>query len=166
MNKPQILLIILSLIFLVPTIGMSDEPLVPDTIMKNANIKNGESLYVKGKRKDGAHLAFTGGPNWLHVNGGGCVECHGKRGWGNTTPMYCTSKTPPIAFRYLAGDGYPSSTRKDGSHPVYTMYSFKVLMRNGVKANGYDADFCMPRYHISNEELIDILGYLIELDYK
>lgn len=72
----------------------------------------------------------------------------------------------PISFRYLAGDGYPESARKDGTHPVYTMYSFKMIMRNGVKTNGYSADFCMPRYRVSNEELIDLLGYLITLDVQ
>lgn len=140
------------------------EAIDPGAILEKANIDNGESIYLTGKRKGSAALAFTGGPNWLHVEGGGCVECHGKRGWGNYVPTFCNTKSGPITYKYLAGDGYPESMRKDGRYPAYTMFSFKVLMRTGEKPTGYEADFCMPRYMVTSEELRDIMGYLIWLD--
>lgn len=154
----------LLVVCVVATASHSDQPLDPDVILESAVISNGKSIYETGRREKGAFLAFTGGPNWLHVEGGGCIECHGKRGWGYVVPTFCTNKTPPITFKYLAGDGYPLSARQNGSHPAYTVYSFKALLRSGVKSTGYEADYCMPRYFISTQEIQDILGYLIELD--
>ncbi len=158
-----ILMLVIAISGLV-AIAMAAEAIDPGAILDKANLKNGESIYNTGKRAKGAHLAFTAGPNWLHVEGGGCAECHGKRGWGNTMPTFCTTRTPPVTYKYLAGNGYPFTARQDGSHPVYTMRAFKTLMRAGIKSNGYEADFCMPRYRISVDELRDLMGYLIKLD--
>lgn len=148
----------------IASIALAAEPIDPNLLRRKADIDNGEAMYVTGKRKGSAALTFAGGPNWLHVEGGGCIQCHGKRGWGNVVPTFCTTKSPPITYKYLAGDGYPASARKDGRNPAYTMYSFKIMMRTGVKSNGYETDFCMPRYNISNKELQDLMGYLIILD--
>ncbi len=165
-QKQFIRIVLLALVVLsfVAAIACAEQALDSNEILRTAVISNGKSIYDTGKREKGAHMAFTGGPYWLHVDGGGCAKCHGKRGWGSVVPTDCNSKTTPITFKYLAGNGYPFSAREDGTHPVYTTYTFKVLMRSGLKPNGYEADYCMPRYFISNDEIRDLLGYLIELD--
>lgn len=167
MKQSRFLLHTVAALFIVciaSTSAHSDQALDSTKILKTAVISNGKSIYETGRRETGTDLAFTAGPNWLHVDGGGCIECHGKRGWGSMVPTFCTSTTPPITFKYLAGNGYPLAARQDGTHPAYTEYSFKALMRSGVKPTGYEADFCMPRYFISIQEMLDLLGYLIELD--
>lgn len=160
-----ILAMILALILVqaLPSVVLSADSINLNAILAEANLKNGQAIYDTGRRETGAYLSFNGGPNWLHVDGGGCATCHGPTGLGEIVPDFCSSKTPPITHKYLAGNGYPFSSRQNRSHPAYTMQSFKEMMRTGLKANGYDADFCMPRWHISNDELRDLMGYLITL---
>ena len=58
----------------------------------------------------GEGIPFTGGPQWLLMHGGSCVNCHGRNGRGGFVPMMCSKKAPDI--RYLLKEGMDESEIK------------------------------------------------------
>lgn len=156
-------LIILQGIIALPATAGNDQPIDPHKALAEADIANGKSIFLTGKRANGAYLSFIAGPNWLHVDGGGCAACHGNRGGGGGTPDFCNSPAPPITYKFLAGDGYPPKLRKS-THPAYTRNDLERMVLHGIMPTGRDADFCMPRWKMSDEDFRDLLGYLIQLD--
>lgn len=156
---------LVAFLFAAPNTCFAEEvPLVVQAIIKKANLKNGRTIYNTGKHANGNYVSFRAGPSWLHSEGGGCAACHGKNGRGGLEPAFCFGKTPPIAFKFLAGDGYPPAKRKSGEHPAYTIKEIRYLIEDGSKPNNYELDYCMPRYKLSETDFFDLLGYLIDLD--
>ncbi|CCH47572.1 c-type cytochrome [Pseudodesulfovibrio piezophilus] len=135
-------------------------------ILAEATTANGESIFLHGKHSHGAHIPFDGGPYWLRNKGGGCAACHGVQGLGGIQPDFCFVVTPPISFKYLVEDGYPFASRQDGSHPAYTMRTLQEALYEGLRPNGYEMDYCMPRWKMSDNDFRDLLSYLIRLDIK
>lgn len=172
MNKNQLIPILLSIcltlaVSLHPTEAHStDQTLNKEAILAEANLENGKSIYTKGRQLDGPFVTFTGGPHWLRSQGGSCVTCHGEDGLGDLQPDLCFTTTPPITFKYLAGDGYPFASRQSGAHPAYTLRSLESVVETGFKPNGFEMDYCMPRWKFFSDNLRDLVGYLISLDEK
>jgi len=136
----------------------------PQAILDESNLENGKSIYVTGAPLSKPHLSFNAGPHWLRTEGGGCGICHGPKGLGNIQPEFCFVTTPPITFKYLTGDGYPSASRQNGTHPNYSARTLQRAIETGIKPNGYELDYCMPRWRISDKDFKDLLGHLISLD--
>ena len=47
-----------------------------------AQEKNGEVIYYHGYNNRGDAIPFRGGPHWMYMHGGSCVDCHGRDGRG------------------------------------------------------------------------------------
>lgn len=135
-----------------------------DTVLAEADTENGKEIYLHGKRLGGARIAFNGGPHWLRTEEVGCVACHGKQGLGGETPNFCYVVAPPITYKYLAGDGYSVTERKNGSHPTYTMKGLKQAIVAGSRLDGSVLDYCMPRWRLTIQDFKDLLGYILTLD--
>lgn len=133
-------------------------------IIENADLENGKSIYEHGKRHNGPRIAFNGGPHWMRSQSAGCQTCHGPQGLGGKTPDFCTVETPPITCKYLRGNGYSLASRKNGEHPAYDEHALKKALKTGVKPNGIEMDYCMPRWRFINKDFFDLLGYLHTLE--
>lgn len=150
---------------LTPSIPLAGEmPLHVKALLEKANLENGKLIYDTGKHLSGGYISFKAGPHWLHSDGGGCAACHGKNGRGNSNVDSCFSAAPPIAYKFLAGNGYPATQRANGEHPIFTEKSLRRLLEYGFKPQGDETDYCMPRWNLSDKNYSDLLGYLIELD--
>lgn len=110
---------------------------------------NGEKIYFTGINEEGERIPFTGGPQWLVMHGGSCVNCHGRDGRGGFVPMMCDEKAPDIRYSALAEDGMD-----DGE--------IKLAITKGIH-EGETLDLCMPRWQMSDEDLNDVITYLKEL---
>ncbi len=160
-----LLLVVTISLFLAQTNALrADNAIDTQKLMSEASLSNGKSIYNEGEIERGARIPIQAGPNWLHVDGGGCTKCHGPQGLGSLEPDMCFITTPPITYRYLAGDGYPLAARQDGSHPKYTLHTLKLAVQAGIKPNEYDMDYCMPRWRFSKDSFRDLVAYLIHLD--
>ena len=144
----------------------TEQTINKEAILAEADLENGKSIYTNGRQLDGPFITFTGGPHWLRSQGGSCVTCHGEDGLGDMQPELCFTTTPPITFKFLAGDGYPFASRQSGAHPAYTMRSLQSVVESGYKPNGFEMDYCMPRWKFFGENFRDLVGYLISLDEK
>ncbi|RLI78223.1 cytochrome C oxidase subunit II [Archaeoglobales archaeon] len=111
---------------------------------------NGERIYYTGINEKGERIPFTGGPTWLKVHGGSCVNCHGRDGKGGIVPMMCNEKTPDIRYSELREEGMSDE-------------EIKIAITKGTHENE-TLDYCMPRWQMSDEDLIDTIEYLKKLD--
>lgn len=49
---------------------------------KDSFSSNGERIYNTGIESTGKRIGFEGGPMWLYMRGGSCVDCHGPNSKG------------------------------------------------------------------------------------
>lgn len=122
-------------------------------ILAKANIENGKAIYDTGTPLNGVHITFNGGPHWMRTERTGCSTCHGPAGQGHIMPDFCTMETPGITVRHL-------------EHTGYTMRSLDRALVVGYKLDGQEMDYCMPRWKLKDENLLDLVGYLISLGNK
>uniref|UniRef100_A0A7J3M2V1 Cytochrome C oxidase subunit II n=1 Tax=Archaeoglobus fulgidus TaxID=2234 RepID=A0A7J3M2V1_ARCFL len=110
---------------------------------------NGERIYFTGVNSKGERIPFTGGPSWLIMHGGSCINCHGRDGRGGFIPMMCSKVSADIRYSELVKEGM---SEKD--------------IKSVITKGEYDdetLDWCMPRWHMSEEDLNDIIVYLQKL---
>lgn len=110
---------------------------------------NGEKIYFTGINEKGERIPFTGGPQWLVMHGGSCVNCHGRDGRGGFVPMMCNEKAPDIRYSALTEEGMSDE-------------EIRIAITKGEHDNEI-LDWCMPRWQMSEEDLNDIMAYLKEL---
>ncbi|PTD94380.1 cytochrome C oxidase subunit II [archaeon SCG-AAA382B04] len=108
---------------------------------------NGERIYFTGVSETGERIPFIGGPRWLSVHGGSCVDCHGRDREGGFTPMMCSKETPSITWQHLTEHGMSES-------------DVKTVITEGVEPDGEELSSCMPRWQMSQEDLNDLVSYL------
>ncbi|WP_236609695.1 c-type cytochrome [Archaeoglobus sulfaticallidus] len=111
---------------------------------------NGERIYYTGINDEGERIPFTGGPTWLRVHGGSCVNCHGRDGTGGFVPMMCDEKSPDIRYSALVEEGMSED-------------EIKTAITKGVHENE-TLNYCMPRWQMGERDLNDLISYLKKLD--
>jgi len=109
---------------------------------------NGERIYFTGINERGERIPFTGGPQWLIMHGGSCVNCHGRDGSGGFTPMMCNGVAADIRY---------SELKEEMSDE-----EIKIAITKGIH-EGKELDWCMPRWQLSEEDLNDLIEYLKKL---
>lgn len=109
---------------------------------------NGERIYFTGINDKGERIPFTGGPQWLVMHGGSCVNCHGRDGRGGIMPMMCSKEAPDIRYSSLAEE--------------MSEEEIKIAITKG-EHEGETLDWCMPRWQMSDKDLNDVIAYLKEL---
>ncbi|AIG97010.1 c-type cytochrome [Archaeoglobus fulgidus] len=134
-----------------PMMGYSDERYYPPGCCQGPAefSSNGEKIYFTGINEKGERIPFTGGPQWLVMHGGSCVNCHGRDGRGGLVPMMCNEKAPDIRYSAL--------TEEEMSDE-----EIRIAITKGEHDNE-TLDWCMPRWQMSDEDLNDIIAYLKEL---
>lgn len=115
---------------------------------------NGGAIYHTGSNLEGGRISLSGGPQWLYMHGGSCIDCHGADGKGGITPMMCDEKTPPITYHDLTEEGH------EGEHQPYTDEAIKKAITEGIEPDGGELDPCMPKWDMSDEDLNDVIEYL------
>ncbi len=111
---------------------------------------NGERIFMTGINENGERISFTAGPQWLYMHGGGCASCHGVDGRGGIYPMMCNIKSPDIRYSTLTKHGMSEE-------------DIKRAITNGIDEDGEKLDYCMPRWHMSEKDLNDLIEYLKQL---
>jgi len=126
---------------------------------------NGERIYYMGVDASGEPIPFAGGPPWMALNGGSCVDCHGADGRGGLALIPGGGVSPDIRCSVLTGTGHPAAEgATEHEHQPYTDALIKRAITKGLDADGRQLDMTMPRYRMSDSDLNDIISYLKELD--
>ena len=67
---------------------------------------NGELIFKTGINIDGQRVAYSGGPGWLAMHGGGCAACHGDDGTGGGAVMPSGLIAPDIRYDSLTAEDH------------------------------------------------------------
>lgn len=138
---------------------------------------NGERIYFTATSNSGSPITFD-------MMGGGmmgripmmdgsmaCVDCHGPDGRGGRVQMMMATFTAPdIRWETLtaADHGHEETEDNHGGeemeHPPYTEETIKRAITQGVDPAGEPLAWPMPRWHMSDQDLNDLIDYLKTLE--
>jgi len=132
---------------------------------KKSFASNGERIYYTGTSARTGPIPLSGGPMWLAHGGVGCVACHGAHGRGGVPVMM--GAAIPEDIRYEALTKPEHGEREKGTkeaeemdHPPYTDALIKRAITEGLDPAGKPLDWTMPRWHMADADLADLLTYL------
>ena len=129
------------------------------------SVSNGERIYYTATSDSGSPISFSGGPQWLYMHGGSCVDCHGEDGRGGIVVMMSDVVAPDIRYDELTGiHGEEGEGGDHEEHPPYTDELIKIAINQGLGPDGESLDHIMPRWRMSEEDLDDLLAFLQTLD--
>ena len=135
--------------------------------IKGASLQNGSYLYYYGVNLWGQRVPIAGGPPFLYMHGGGCVQCHGPNGQGGIVPMMCNVMAPAITYQALTGEAHEHEDKKATSseeeHEAYTIQTIRIAIEQGIDPAGEPLNWCMPRWGLSSIDFRDLLAYLVYL---
>jgi cytochrome c oxidase subunit 2 len=123
-------------------------------------VSNGQMIYFTGRNDLGERIPFDGGPMWLYVHGGGCAACHGADGRGGAPVMMGTEIPGDIRYHHLTEEEHEEGE----DHPPYTDELIKRAITLGLDSGGQPLDLTMPRWHMSDQDLNDLIAFLKTLD--
>lgn len=127
--------------------------------IKTSFQSNGEQIYYTGYNDQEQRIGRYQGPMWLHMHGGGCVDCHGMYGHGGVPVMMGETIPSDITYGALTGE-HGEHEGEEEEHPPYTDESIKIAIRDGTNPAGDPLDYTMPRWQMSDGDLNDLLEYL------
>lgn len=125
---------------------------------------NGERIYYTGVNDQGQRIPFEGGPMWLYMRGGGCVDCHGINGKGGVPVMMGIEVPPPITYHALTEEEHEEHEGEGEEHPPYTDETIKRAITESLDPAGEPLDYTMPRWQMSGKDLDDLLEFLKTLE--
>jgi cytochrome c oxidase subunit 2 len=122
---------------------------------------NGESIYMTARNDAGQAITYDGGPGDGMMSGRlACADCHGSdRRGGERQMMMETFYAPDIRWSTLTGDHAGNDGDQD-EHPAYTNETIRQAITVGVGAGGRALSPVMPRWHMSEADLTDLVEYL------
>jgi cytochrome c oxidase subunit II len=124
---------------------------------------NGQRIYFTATDQSGRPLSYTGGPGFGGMMMGAylaCADCHGADGRGGVHYIHMqTIDAPPIYYGALvkmlqeesAGTPQPAG---------YSLEDFRRSVVEGTHPDGDPLDLIMPRWHIGDADLQDLLAFL------
>lgn len=143
---------------------------------------NGERIYFTATSNSGDPITYSGGPETGMMMTGGmyaCVSCHGTDARGGRHMMHMqVMNAPDIRWSSLAEghhheEGENEETTEsnnethDGElsehHEQYTFKDFKNALEKGKHPDGDELSSDMPRWHMSDRDLKDLMDYLQSL---
>lgn len=123
-------------------------------------VSNGQLIYFTGSNERGERIPFEGGPNWLYMHGGSCATCHGADGRGGAPVMMGTDVPSDIRYHHLIEEEHEEGEE----HPPFTDETIKRAITLGLNPAGEPLDLTMPRWHMSNQDVEDVLEFLKTLN--
>ncbi len=124
---------------------------------------NGERIYFTATSNSGQPIiAEIPGMHQMGPGMMACATCHGPDGRGGTVSMMMgTFEAPDIRYETLL-EGEHDDEHED--HPAYTDETIKRAITQGIDPAGEPLDWPMPRWHMAEQDLDDLLAYLKTLE--
>jgi len=136
--------------------GMMGSGMTGNAYSKDSFSSNGERIYYTGIDSTGRRIGFEGGPMWLYMSGGSCIDCHGTSGKGGVPVMMGTAIPADLTNLF--------ATHSHGNENMvmvpYTDDLLKRAITKGINANGDSLDPTMPRWYMPDNDLNDLLAYI------
>jgi cytochrome c oxidase subunit II len=126
-------------------------------------VSNGERIYFTGVSETGPRITSqTPGMHRMPAGRLACADCHGIDGRGGTVRMMMSSfEAPDIRYHKLTEDTHNGD---HADHPPYTDEDIKRAITEGIDPSGEPLEWFMPRWEMTDEQLDDLIAYLMTLD--
>ncbi len=121
---------------------------------KDSFSSNGERIYYTEIDSMGRRIGFEGGPIWLTMRGGSCVDCHGTNGKGGVPVMMGTEIPADLTNLFT------TQSHGDGKMVPYNDDLLKRAITKGIDSNGESLDPTMPRWYLPEKDLNDLVTYI------
>jgi cytochrome c oxidase subunit 2 len=93
------------------------------------------------------------------MHGGGCISCHGVHGRGGVPVMMETAIPTDIRYKALTGrEKHVHEGKEEEYH--YTDELIRRAITQGLEPDGEPLDWTMPRWQMTEGDLIAIIEYL------
>jgi len=145
-----------------------------------ADFEAGKRLYREGFLASGEPLVGRGfGEAEITGEYAACVRCHRPSGFGSYEGGYYI---PPITAPYMFGGRQISrddrfralfmqaqsaefrhQVRRVRDRPPYDSHSLATALRDGLDTNGRQLESLMPRYALSDQDVLNLEAYLARL---
>jgi len=132
---------------------------------------NGEQIYFTANNDRGQRIPYSGGQNFGGMMMGGgtnlaCTSCHGTDGRGGIHTMHMDVMDAPD-IRYVAltseEEGHGGNDAHGDEHSGYDLEAFRLAVIGGVHPDGEPLSRDMPRWRMSDDDLIDLFEFLQSL---
>jgi cytochrome c oxidase subunit 2 len=127
---------------------------------KSTYRSNGERIYYLALNRAGSRVSFQGGPQWLSMMGGSCVNCHGVNGRGGIPIMMSTAVAPNITYQALVSGEHGGHRDGETDAAPYNDELIKRAVTEGLDAASRHLDWSMPRWLLNEQDLEDLIEYL------
>jgi cytochrome c553 len=138
--------------------------------LAEADLENGARIYYTGVSNRSGRIDYSSGPDF----GGmmpmmnaylSCAACHGPEGQGGQHVMHMqTMDAPDIRLSALrsheAEDEHQDEADDDHEESAYGLDTFRQAVIEGQHPDGDPLDSAMPRWELSEQDLIDLLAFL------
>ena len=133
---------------------------------------NGERIYFASTSERGGRITYSGGPGMGGMMMGGtltCASCHGPTGRGGQHTMHMTvMDAPDVRWSALADEGHEDEQgEEEHGHgdegAEYNLETFRLAVVQGKHPDGKPLKDEMPRWHMSDGDLSDLLEHLRSL---
>jgi hypothetical protein len=129
---------------------------------------NGERIYFTARNERGQRIRYSGGQNFGGMMMGmgsnlSCASCHGSDGRGGRHTMHMTvMDAPDIRYSVLASeqDEHGGDHSHGDEHGAYDLDAFRLAVVGGVHPDGEPLSRDMPRWLMSDQDLVDLFEYL------
>lgn len=124
--------------------------------------ERGKQIYFSGTSPSGGKITAYFGKDLLEIPGEGatCSSCHGYDGLGRpesgVIPTNITWTYLMKSYGHVHPDGF--------EHAVFTIESLKRYMKEGYYPGEKRGDPAMPIYALSDQDLDDLVAFLMILD--
>ena len=134
--------------------GMMGGGMMGGNYGKDSFSSNGERIYYTGIDSANTRVGVEGGPTWIYMHGGSCVNCHGANGKGGVTVMMGNAIPADLTNLYSA------HTHGNEKMTPYNDDLLKRAITKGIAVNGRGLDPTMPRWYMAEEDLNDLVAYI------
>ena len=128
---------------------------------------NGEQIYFTAVNQNGDRIEYEGGPSGGMMMGGylSCASCHGPDARGGRHVMHMqTMDAPNIRWSQLASEAEEEGEHDEHAHEgEYDFELFRRAVVEGEHPDGEPLSLDMPRWKISDQDLVDLMEYLMRL---
>jgi mono/diheme cytochrome c family protein len=129
---------------------------------------NGAQIYFTGTSQRGTPITADTGPGMGRMRGSrwSCASCHGPDGRGGDVQMMMrVIEVPDIRYETLTSQEHDGHEEEgEEGHPPYTEETIERAITEGLDSSGEPLDWPMPRWTMSDEDLNDLVDFLMTLD--
>jgi ABC-type branched-subunit amino acid transport system substrate-binding protein/cytochrome c553 len=123
--------------------------------------RRGRAIYLRGETANQQPITAMVGDLEVPAATMNCAGCHGRRGEGKTEGGVTAGNLTWSNLAKSYGHTHPSGRK----HGAFNESSFTTAVVRGVDPAGNDLVVAMPRYHLSIEQMNDLIAYIKQLEF-